>query len=157
MKREFQQSHVLDGFRFHGLNAGNVEEVIFVVVDEIAFHLRRRHSPVRLRDIDHRQIQVREDIDGHAQKSENRAQGHTDHENNHGDRIPQCAAQEPHDYRAPCGSVRSAWRNGARSPCAAATEARFCQTASRANASSISACTRKLCASDTSTSVASPA
>src|SRR5207302_7638367 len=154
---QFQQAYVLDGFGFDRLDSCDVEEVILVVVHEIAFHLRWRHAPVWLCYVNHRQIQVRENIDRHAHKGENRAQGHTDHENDHGDRIPQCAAQEPHVYRAPCGSVRSAWRNGARSPCAAATEARFCQTASRASASSISACTRKLCASDTSTSVASPA
>jgi len=97
MKREFQQSYVLDGLRFHRLNPGDVKEVILVVVDEITFHLRRRHSPVRLRDIDHRQIQVRENIDGHAQKGENRAQSHSDHENDDGDRIAKRAAQEPHD------------------------------------------------------------
>src|SRR5207237_7249438 len=40
VKRELNQADILNGFRFHGLNPGDVQEMIFVVVDEIAFHLR---------------------------------------------------------------------------------------------------------------------
>src|SRR6266853_5393748 len=157
MKRQLQQADVLDGFRFHSLYAGDVEEVILVVVDKVPFHLRGRYSAVRLRHIDHRQIQVRENIDGHPRERENRTQGHADHQNDDRDGIAKGTAQEPHGYFAPCAASCSDCKNGPRSPWAAATDARFCQTASRANASSISACTRKLCESATSTSVARPA
>ena len=56
MKRELHQTNVLDGFRFHGLNPGDVQEVILVVVDEIAFHLRGRHAAEGLRHVDNRQV-----------------------------------------------------------------------------------------------------
>ncbi len=56
VKRELYQTDVLDRFRFHGLNPRNVEEVIFVVVDKIAFHLRGGHAPERLRHINNGQV-----------------------------------------------------------------------------------------------------
>jgi hypothetical protein len=46
-------------------DARDVEEMILVVIDEEALHLRRLHPAVRLRDVDHRQIEVREDVHRH--------------------------------------------------------------------------------------------
>src|SRR5215470_5375531 len=157
MECQLQQPYILNSFRLNRLNAGDVEEVIFVVVDEISLHLRWRHPAVWLRHVDYRQVQVRKNIDGHPDKREYRAEGHSDDHNDHRDRVAKRPAEEPHGYRAPCAVFCNDCRNGARSPCAAATEARPCQTARRASASSISAWTRKLCASETSTSVANPA
>ena len=56
VKRELNQADILNGFRFHGLNPGDVQEMIFVVVDEIAFHLRGRHAAERLRHVNNRQV-----------------------------------------------------------------------------------------------------
>src|SRR5215475_458352 len=155
MECELQQSYVLNRFRFDGLDPSDVKEVILIVVDKIAFHLRRRHSTVRLRHVNHRQIQVRENIDRHSQDRENRTQRHPNHQHNDRNRIPKRAAEKPHCYFTPGVACRDS-KKGRRSPSAAATEARFCQTARRARALSISDCTSKPCASETSTSVASP-
>ena len=44
--------------RFDALDAVDVEEVVLVVVGDVALHLRRAHAAVRLRDVDHRQIEM---------------------------------------------------------------------------------------------------
>src|ERR1700688_5189833 len=118
--------------------------MVFVVVDEIAFHLRWRHAAVRLRHVDDRQIEIWENINGHAHESEDRAERYADHQHHDRDRTTQGGAQQPHSYRPPCGVACKRCRNGCRSPCDAATAAKFCQTARRARASSVSACTNKL-------------
>ncbi|MCG3163611.1 MAG: hypothetical protein JMDDDDMK_05050 [Acidobacteria bacterium] len=66
MKEEFEQRDVLNRTRFDVLDAGDVEEVIFVIRSEKALHLRRIHSAVRLRDVDHRQIEIRKDVHRHS-------------------------------------------------------------------------------------------
>src|SRR5260370_12329581 len=96
MERQLQQPHVLDRLRFNRLNAGDVEKMVFVVVDKIAFHLRRGHSTERLRDVNHRQIQVRKNIDRHSQKSKNRTQGYSDHDYDDPYVISKRAPQQPH-------------------------------------------------------------
>src|SRR6266851_1657010 len=131
--------------------------MIFVVVDEVSFHLRWRHSAERLRYINDREVQVRENIHGHARDCKNRAKRHTQDNNHHTDRTSQRSAQQPHSYGPPCTLPCTTCRKGLRSPWAAETAAKFCQTARRASASSISDSTSKLCASETSTIVARPA
>ena len=103
MENQFHQPHVLNGLRFDGFNSGDVEKMIFVVVDEIALHLRRGHAAVRLCHIDDGQIQIRKDIDGHAQERENRAKCHTNDGYEDTDRMPERGAQQPHGYGPPCG------------------------------------------------------
>src|SRR6516165_8275206 len=131
--------------------------MIFIVIHQIPFHLRWRHSPIGLRYINHRQIEVRKDVDRHARKRQDRAKRHTDDRDEHADGVAESSAKKPHGYDPPCFLSCKNCRNGARSPCDAATEARFCHTARWASVSSISACTSKLWASETSTRVASPA
>src|SRR6266404_5218784 len=101
MKYQFQQSHVLNGFGFDGLNPRDVQEMIFVVVDEIPFHLRWRHPTKRLRYIDNRQVQIRKYINRHARDCENRAKGHTQDDNYNADRTSQRSSQQPHSYGPP--------------------------------------------------------
>ena len=88
MENKFQQTYVLNGLRLNRLNAGDIEEVIFVVVDEIPFHLRRRHSPERLRYINDRQVQVRKNIDGHSRDCQNRAKRNAQDDDHNTDRTP---------------------------------------------------------------------
>ena len=47
------------------LDAGDVEEMVFVVVGQVTFHLQRIHPAVGLRDIDRRNAQGRKDITRH--------------------------------------------------------------------------------------------
>src|SRR5204863_9639311 len=54
MENKLEKGLARDTSAFHVINAGDVEEVILVVVRQISFHLLRVHAAVRLRDIDHR-------------------------------------------------------------------------------------------------------
>jgi hypothetical protein len=56
--------------RFDVLDPGHVEEVVLVVIGDEPLHLCGIHASVRLRDVNHRRAQVREDIDLHALHSE---------------------------------------------------------------------------------------
>src|SRR5438046_7862346 len=53
MEREFQQSNILNRLRLDGLNPGDVEKVILVVINEKSFHLRRIHPAKWLRSEEH--------------------------------------------------------------------------------------------------------
>ena len=66
LKRQLYQPHVLNGLRFDRLNSRDVKEMIFVVVNEVAFHLCWGHTPEWLRHINHRQVQVGKNVHRHA-------------------------------------------------------------------------------------------
>ena len=74
MEHQLHQSRALDAFALHVIDAGDVEEVILVVISEEAFHLRGIHAAVGLRDVDGRIADLREDVDGHALDRQNGAQ-----------------------------------------------------------------------------------
>ena len=65
MKVQLHQGHALHVPRLDVMDAADIEEVVLVVVGEEPFHLRRVHAAVGLADVDHRQIQAREDVDFH--------------------------------------------------------------------------------------------
>ena len=65
MEVQLHQGHALDVPRLDVVDAADVEEVVLVVVGEEPFHLRRVHAAVGLADVDHRQVQGREDVDFH--------------------------------------------------------------------------------------------
>ena len=60
--------------RLDVVDAGDVEEVVLVVVGQKAFHLRRVHAAVGLADVDHRQVQAGEDVDRHLANRQNAPQ-----------------------------------------------------------------------------------
>ena len=65
------------------LDAGDVEEVVFVEVGDVALHLRRIHAPEGLRDVNGRDAQRREDIARHALEANSRRErdgNDTDHD-----------------------------------------------------------------------------
>ena len=66
MKHQLHERRALDAFAFDVIDAGDVEEVILVVISQVAFHLGRVHAAVGLRDVDGRIADLREDIDRHA-------------------------------------------------------------------------------------------
>ena len=66
MELQLDQRDALDGFAFDMLDAGDVEEVVFVIVDDEPFHLRRVHAAVRLGDIQNGHAEIREDVPRHA-------------------------------------------------------------------------------------------
>src|SRR3977135_531911 len=63
---ELDQPDALDRFAFDMLDAGDVEEVVLIIVDDEAFHLRRVHPAVRLGHIQHGHPQIWEDVPRHA-------------------------------------------------------------------------------------------
>ena len=84
------------------VDAGDVEEMILVVVGEKAFHLRRVHAAVRLADVDHRQIEAGEDIDGHLLDRQQAAQADCDQRNDHGNGSSEREQNKVHSLHA-CG------------------------------------------------------
>ena len=86
MKRQLQERHVLNRLRFDALDAADVEEVVLVVVREMAFHLRGAHAAVGLRDIDDRQIEVRKDVDRHPGDRQDGGERQADHGDDDRDR-----------------------------------------------------------------------
>src|SRR3984893_10206148 len=52
MELELDQRYALDRFAFDMLDAGNIEEMVFVIVDDEPFHLRRIKAAIGLRDVD---------------------------------------------------------------------------------------------------------
>jgi hypothetical protein len=57
MKLQLHDRSALDVLGLHVLDAGDVEEVILVVVGQVAFHLQRVHAAIGLCDVDGRNAQ----------------------------------------------------------------------------------------------------
>ena len=70
MELELHHRRALDVLRFDVLDAGDVQEVVFVIEGEEAFHLRGVHAAERLGHVDRRDVQGREDVLGHAVQAE---------------------------------------------------------------------------------------
>ena len=68
MELELDQRHALDRFALDVLDAGDVEEVVLVIVGDEPFHLRRVHAAVRLGDVEDGHAEIREDVARHAIK-----------------------------------------------------------------------------------------
>ena len=86
MEHQLHERRALDAFTIHVVDAGDVEEVILVVVREVAFHLRGVHAAVGLRHVDGGVSDLRKDVGGHALDSEDGAQGDRDEGHHHGQR-----------------------------------------------------------------------
>ena len=89
VEKQLHQGDALDVLRLDVVDAVDVEEVVLVVVGEQPLHLGRVHAAVRLGDVDDGQIQVREDVDGHAVNGQAAAQDDGDHEHHDGERPSQ--------------------------------------------------------------------
>ena len=155
MEHQLHQRDALDVLRLDVLDAGDVEEVVLVVVRQVAFHLRRIHAAVRLRDVDRRRAELREDVDLHLPDRHDRRQSATEMTATRIVIGRRMAVNTNHmnlrvSVRLTADHGLSLSRNGVRSPraCAAASSARH--TPSRATASSASACASSRCASATS-------
>jgi hypothetical protein len=66
MKHELHERGALDALGLDVLDAGDVQEVVLIVVGEKPFHLLGIHPAVRLRDEHGRRSELGKDIDGHA-------------------------------------------------------------------------------------------
>ncbi len=86
MKHQLHERRALDALALDVIDAGDVEEVILVVISQVAFHLRRVHAAVRLRDIDGGIAHLRKDIDRHALHGQDGAERDRDQRDDHGER-----------------------------------------------------------------------
>jgi len=66
MKEQLHQGHALHVPRFDVVDVADVEEMIFVIVRQVAFHLRRVHAAIGLGHVNDRQVERRKDIDVHS-------------------------------------------------------------------------------------------
>ena len=89
VKDQLHERGALDALALDVIDAGDVEEVILVVVGEEAFHLRRVHAAVGLGDVDGRIADLREDVDGHALDGEHGEERDGDQRDDDGDRSAQ--------------------------------------------------------------------
>ena len=94
---ELHHRGALDVLRFDVLNAGDVQEVVFVIEGEEAFHLRGVHAAERLGDVDRRDVQGREDVLGHAVQAEDGRQDQRDDRDDQGDRPAKDHGKEAHE------------------------------------------------------------
>ncbi len=83
---QLHQRHALNVFGLHVLDAGDVEEMIFVVVGEIAFHLRGIHPAVGLSNVNSGRAQLGENIDLHLPDGQDGSERNGDDGYQNGDR-----------------------------------------------------------------------
>ncbi len=88
VKVELHQGHALDVLRFDVVDAGDVEEVVLVVVGEEALHLLRVQAAVGLGHVNDRRVQVGEDVHGHAENGQDGSQHNGNDGHHHRDRMP---------------------------------------------------------------------
>ena len=96
VKHQLHERGALDALALDVIDAGDVEEVILVVVSEVAFHLRGVHAAVGLRDVDGGVADLREDVDRHALEREDGAERDGDQRDHYGDRSAESGQDEAH-------------------------------------------------------------
>ena len=96
MELELDQRHALDRFALDVLDAGDVEEVVLVIVDDEPFHLRRVHAAVGLGHVQHGHPEIREDVPRHAieRQKTHQCNGYDHHQKR--DRASQCKRHQVH-------------------------------------------------------------
>ena len=98
MEHELHQSDALYVLRFDVLDAGDVEEVILVVVGEIPLHLGWIHTPERLRDIDRRRAKLGKDVRLHPEDGNPGGEHDREHDDQDRDGSIQRYRHEPHAF-----------------------------------------------------------
>ncbi len=90
MELELDQPDALDRFAFDMLDAGDVEEVVLIIVDDEPFHLRRVHAAVRLGHIQDGHPKIWKNVPGHPiDRQEAHKRNRYDHRQKR-DRASQC-------------------------------------------------------------------
>ena len=105
VKYQLHERGALNALALDVIDAGDVEEVILVVIGEVAFHLRGVHAAIGLGHVDCGVADLREDIDGHALESEHGAEGDGDQRHDYGHRSAEGCQDEAHDG-LPAGLAR---------------------------------------------------
>ena len=106
MKHQLHEGGALNALALHVIDARDVEEVILVVIGEVAFHLRGVHAAIGLRHIDRRVAHLRKDIDRHALQREHGAQRDRDQRHHHGHRSAQGCQNQAHMVYRPASATK---------------------------------------------------
>jgi len=93
----------LDALALDMIDAGDVEEMILVVIRDESFHLRRIHAAVRLRDVNGRRSEIRKNIGGHPSQREVRSERDRQHGHHHSNRPAERNPEQPHVSLPPPG------------------------------------------------------
>src|SRR4029077_8391212 len=93
---ELHQGHALDVLRLDVVDAGDVEEVVLVVVGQEPLHLLRVQAAVGLGHVDDRRVQVGKDVDRHADDGQGGAKHYGDNPNHHGVWVPESKNDRVH-------------------------------------------------------------
>ena len=95
------------------LDAGDVEEVILVIVGEVPLHLCWIHAGVGLRDVDRRDAERRKDVTWHRAYRQERSHHQADDEDYHRQRPSHCYLNEVHRRIAasPSGTLKGSSRH----------------------------------------------
>ena len=109
MEEDLHLREALDIAALDVMNARDVEEVVLVVEGEQRFHLRRVHAAVGLHDVDHRQVQIREDVDLHPTQGQPAADDQPGQCNHDGNWSAQGKRERAHDRAVLAGGRRSTW------------------------------------------------
>jgi len=88
MEKELHQGDALDVLAFDVFDAGDVQEVVLVVVGQEPFHLLRVHAAVGLGHVDDRRVQVRKNVHRHAKHGQPGPQHDGDNADHHRDWMP---------------------------------------------------------------------
>jgi hypothetical protein len=105
MELQLDQRNALDRFAFDVLDAGDVEEVVLVVIGDEPFHLRWVQAAIRLRHIQHGHAQIREDVPRHAIERQKPRQYGCHNRNEERDRPSQCKRHQVHRAASVRGHV----------------------------------------------------
>jgi hypothetical protein len=82
---QLDQCCALDRFGFDVLDAGDVEKMILVIVDQKPFHLGRVHAAIRLGDVKHRHAKVWENVSWHPLDGEKAGKDGSENKHQNGD------------------------------------------------------------------------
>jgi hypothetical protein len=81
------------------LDAGDIEEVVLVVVGQKPVHLRRIHATEGLRDVDRRITDSGKNIHRHTANRERCRSGEREHRDNDGNRTGERGESQAHGLR----------------------------------------------------------
>ena len=101
VEEELHEGDALDVLRLDVVDAADVEEVVFVVVGDQPLHLGRVETAVRLGHVDHREVEVGEDVDLHPGQRQAAAQEEGKDANHHRIGVPQREDDRVHRFLLP--------------------------------------------------------
>jgi hypothetical protein len=107
---QLDQCRALDRLGFDMLDAGDVEKMILVIVDEKPFHLGRVHAAIWLGDVKYRHAKVGENVARHPLDGEEAGKDGGENEHHNGDRPAQGKRYQVHPTQSDQSSGVACYR-----------------------------------------------